>query len=416
MHLLCPAGPEAYGLVMHTFIVGAKRTPFGRYQGALSETEPLDLAVHAGRAALDAAGDGGHNVDQIFVGNCSPGAFEAASVTGRQIGLKLGLDVFSTTVDTACCSPLTALRLALWALRLGEIRSALVVGVESMSRVPHVSRQLRAGVRIGEVKLVDPIFPITYPGYSSVAVDASDGAEKYGVPKHMLDAFAMGSHLKWADAARRGLFADEIVPLRARKDRKEVLLTADEQPRPDGTMARIAMLPPVFGAKTTTAGNAPGLNDGATALVVMTEDLARETGAPVLAELTDQVGVTDAPNGISWIPAHAIRKVLERNRLRTDDLDLIEINEAFAAMPLVSTKILAENDEARWLRLLERTNVNGGAVAIGHPVGASGLRILMTMAYELRRRGGGRGVAAICGGLTQGEAALIQVAGEGGAR
>ncbi|MBN1771117.1 MAG: thiolase family protein [Deltaproteobacteria bacterium] len=401
---------------MRIVITGAKRTPFGRYQGALSETEPLDLAVHAARAALEAAGAAAREVDQIFVGNCIPGAFEAASVTGRQIGLKLGRDVFTTTIDTACCSPLTALRMALWGFRLGEIRSALVVGVESMSRVPHVSRQLRAGVRIGEVKLVDPIFPITYPGYNPVSVDASDGAEKHGVSKHMLDAFAMGSHLKWAAAARAGRFSDELAPIRARKGRQEVLVSEDEQPRADGSMARIGMLPTVFGSKTTTAGNAPGLNDGAAAVVVTTEERARELGAPVLAELVDQAGVTDAPNGISWIPAAAIRKVLERNRLRADDVDLIEINEAFAAMPLVSTRILAEGDEARWLRLLERTNVNGGAVAIGHPVGASGLRILMTMVYELRRRGGGQGVCAICGGLTQGEAALVRVAGEGGAR
>ncbi|MBI5499227.1 MAG: thiolase family protein [Deltaproteobacteria bacterium] len=401
---------------MSIVITGAKRTPFGRYQGGLSETEPLDLAVHAAKAALDAAGAGAGRIDQIFVGNCIPGAFEAASVTGRQIGLKLGLDVFTTTVDTACCSPLTALRLAQWGLRLGEFRSALVVGVESMSRVPHLSRQLRAGVRIGEVKLVDPIFPITYPGYNSVAVDASDGAEKYGVPKRMLDAFAMGSHLKWAAAARAGKFADEIAPIRARKGRGETLVAEDEQPRPDGSVARIAMLPPVFGSKTTTPGNAPGLNDGATAMVVMTDERARELDAPVLAELVEQAGVTDSPNGISWVPALAIRKVLQRSALRMDDIDLIEINEAFAAMPLVSTKILAEGDEARWLELVDRTNVNGGAVAIGHPVGASGLRILMTLAYELRRRGGGRGVAAICGGLTQGEAAIVKVGGQGGGR
>ncbi|MBI5486965.1 MAG: thiolase family protein [Deltaproteobacteria bacterium] len=401
---------------MSIVITGAKRTPFGRYQGGLSETEPLDLAVHAAKAALDAAGAGTGQIDQIFVGNCIPGAFEAASVTGRQIGLKLGLDVFTTTVDTACCSPLTALRLAQWGLRLGEIRSALVVGVESMSRVPHLTRQLRAGVRIGEVKLIDPIFPITYPGYSSVAVDASDGAERYGVPKRMLDAFAMGSHLKWAAAARAGKFADEIAPIRARKGRAETLLAEDEQPRPDGSIARIAMLPPVFGSKTTTPGNAPGLNDGATAMVLMTDERAKELGAPVLAELVEQAGVTDSPNGISWVPALAIRKVLQRSALRLDGIDLIEINEAFAAMPLVSTKILADGDEERWLRLLERTNVNGGAVAIGHPVGASGLRILMTMVYELRRRGGGRGVAAICGGLTQGEAAIVKVDGQGGGR
>jgi len=387
-------------------IVSARRTAFGRYMGALSEMEPLDLAAHAARAALGETL--GPHVDQIFVGNCIPGAFETASVTGRQIGLRIGLDVFTTTIDTACCSPLTALRYALWGMRLGEIRSALVIGVESMSRVPHASRQLRAGVRIGEVKLADPIFPITYPGYNSVAVDASDGADRHGVSKRMLDTFAMGSHLKWAAAAEAGRFDEEIAPVRVRKGREDMLFCRDEMPRPDGSVARIESLPPVFGSRTTTAGNAPGLNDGAAAVVVMAASKAREIGATPLCTIVDQAGTTDKPDGISWVPALAIRKVLARAKLALDDIDLIEINEAFAAMPLVSTRILADGDEARWLDLLARTNVNGGAVAIGHPVGASGLRIAMTLAYELRRRGGGTGVAAICGGLTQGEAIVIR--------
>lgn len=391
-------------------IVGAKRSAFGRYQGSLSEMEPADLAVRVGQSVLDGQnGDLKKHVDQVFVGNCIPTAFQTASVTGRQIGLALGLDVFTTTVDTACCAPLTALRMALWGMRLGELSSALVIGVESMSRVAHVSRKLRSGVRIGEVKLRDPIFPISYPGYNSVAVDASDGAEKHGVSKKMLDAFAMGSHLKWTDANDAGRFDDEIVPLRVKKGRTEILFDTDEQPRPHGSIAKISLLPTVFGSKSTTPGNAPGLNDGSSAMLVMTRSRARDLGLPVLGTIVDQVGVTDMPHGISWIPAHAIRKVLERTEQSIDDMDLIEINEAFAAMPLVSTKILADQDENRWHELLERTNVNGGAVAIGHPVGASGLRIAMTLAYELRRRGGGKGVAAICGGLTQGEAICIQV-------
>ena len=169
------------------------------------------------------------------------------------------------------------------------------------------------------------------------------------------------------------------------------------------------MLPPVFGAKTTTAGNAPGLNDGASAMVVMTEKKAKALGLPILGTIIDQVGRTDMPYGISWIPAFAINKLLERTKMNIDDISLIEINEAFAAMPLVSTKILAENDEKKWHELIAKTNVNGGAIAIGHPVGASGLRITMAMMYELRRRGGGSAVAAICGGLTQGEAIMVQV-------
>jgi len=391
-------------------IVRAKRSPFGRYLGSLSEMEPLDVAVKVAEATLSGSGsDLKGEIDQIFVGNCIPSAFETGSVTGRQIGLKLGMDVFTYTMDTACCSPLTGLRMALWGMRLGELDSALIIGVEAMSRVPHSTRQLRTGVRIGEVRMPDPIFPITYPGYNSVAVDASDGAEKYGISKRMLDNFAMGSHLKWADAMKEGKFDDEIVPIRVRKGRNEYLFSQDEMPRPDGNIAAIQMLPTVFGSKTTTAGNAPGLNDGVSVMVVMTEKKAKSLDLPILGTIVDQAGETDMPFGISWIPAMAIKKVLERNEMTIDEMDLIEINEAFAAMPLVSTKILAGEDERKWHELIRKTNVNGGAVAIGHPVGASGLRIAMTMMYELRRRGGGQGVAAICGGLTQGEGIIVRV-------
>lgn len=391
-------------------IVGAKRTPFGRYLGSLSEMEPLELAVHAGRAALTAQGvDLAEHIDQVFVGNCMPGSFETGSVVGRQIALKLGVDRFTITLDTACCSPLTALRMAFWALRLEEVSAALVIGVESMSRVPHTSRELRAGVRIGEVRLKDPIFPINYPGYKSVAEDASDGAEKYEVPKRMLDTWAMASHSKWARAQENGKFADEIAPILARKGRDKFTFMVDESPRPESSVAAIEQLPTIFRSKTTTAGNAPGLNDGASAVVIMTEQRARELNLPPIGTIVHMAGETDQPNGISWIPALTIRKVLTGAGLELDRMNFIEINEAFAAMPLVSTKILADGDTARWHELLRKTNVNGGAIAIGHPVGASGLRIMMTMMYELRRSGGGLGVAAICGGLTQGEAVIVEV-------
>jgi acetyl-CoA C-acetyltransferase len=372
--------------------------------------EPLDVAVHAATGALRAQGkEVGSDIEQIFVGNCIAASFETGSVTGRQIALKLGLDKFTITLDTACCSPLTALRMALWGLRLGEYSSALVIGVEAMSRVPHMSRELRAGVRIGEVKLKDQIFPISYPGYNSVAVDASNGAEKYEIPKRMLDTWAVASQRKWAAAQQAGKFADEIVPIMAKKGREKFLLSVDEGPRPDSTVAAVEQLPTVFGAKTTTAGNAPGLNDGASAMVVMTEKRAQELGLKPLATIVEAAGECDMPYGISWIPALTIKKVLGKAGIDLSQIDLIEINEAFAAMPLVSTKILADGDRARWFELLGKTNVNGGAIAIGHPVGASGLRIAMNMMYELRRRGGGMGVAAICGGLTQGEATIIRV-------
>jgi len=390
-------------------IVGAKRTPFGRYLGVLSETEPLDTAVHAARAALTAQGqDVTPQIEYLFAGNCFPPSFETGSVTGRQVGLKLGIDRFSVTLDTACCSSLTALRMAVWGLRLGEFSTALLVGVEAMSRIPHMHRGLRSGVRIGDVNFRDPIYPIAYTGYNSVAVDASDGAEKYDVPRRMLDAWAVGSHTKALKAQAEGKFADELAPLQVRKGRETVLVSADESPRADSTVASVEQLPTIFGAKTTTAGNAPGLNDGASAMVVMTGGRARELGLEPLGTIVETAGETDMPYGISWIPALTIQKALSRAGLTVDQIDLIEINEAFAAMPLVSTKILSNGDRGRWFELLQRTNVNGGAIAIGHPVGASGLRIAMTMMYELRRRGGGLGASAICGGLTQGEAVIIR--------
>ena len=391
-------------------IVGAKRTPFGKYLGSLSEMEPLDLAVHAAKSSLTSQGrDITSEIDHVFVGNCIPASFETGSVTGRQISLKLGLNKFTITLDTACCSPLTALRMALWGLKLGEYSSALVIGVESMSKVPHMSRDLRNGVRIGEVKLRDQIFPISYPGYNPVAIDASDGAEKYDVPKRMLDAWAVASHQKWVAAAEAGKFSDEIAPISVRKGREAFVFSTDESPRSNSTLATVEQLPPVFGAKTTTAGNAPGLNDGASAIVVMTQKRASDLGLEPVAAIEEMAGEVDMPHGISWIPALTIKKVLSRAGMELEQMDLIEINEAFAAMPLVSAKILADGDKNKWFELLQRININGGAIAIGHPVGASGLRITMTMMYELRRRGGGLGIAAICGGLTQGEAVIIRV-------
>ncbi len=390
-------------------LVAAKRSPFGKYLGSLAEMEPLDVAVHVARAALNAPGkDLSPVIDRIFAGNCFPGSFETASVIGRQVGLKLGIDRFAVTVDTACCSPLTALRLALWGMRLGEYSSALVIGVDAMSRVPHMSRTLREGVRVGEVKFKDLLFPIGYPDYNPVSVDASDGAEKYGISKRLLDTWAMASQRKWAEAHAAGKFEEELAPIMVRRNRNEFLFSEDEFPRPNGSVAAIEQLPSVFGARTTTAGNAPGLNDGASAVVIMTESRAHELGLAPLGTIVEMDGETDMPHGISWIPALSIKKVLVKTGLDLDIMKLIEINEAFAAMPLVSTKILAHGDENKWFELLQKTNVNGGAIAIGHPVGASGLRILMTMTYELRRRGGGFGVTAICGGLTQGEAVIVQ--------
>ena len=217
--------------------------------------------------------------------------------------------------------------MAVWGIRLGELDTALILGVESMSRVPHFSRRLRNGVRVGAVELTDPLYPISYPGHKPVSVDASNGADKYRVPRRMLDSFAMGSHLKWEGARRAGKFEDEIEPIRVRKHRRDFLFSQDEMPRPKGTVAGIGMLPAVFGSNTTTAGNAPGLNDGASAMVVMRAEKAAALKLPQLGTVVDMAAATDTPEGISWIPALAIQRLLAKTGTAVDDLDLIEINE-----------------------------------------------------------------------------------------
>jgi acetyl-CoA C-acetyltransferase len=394
------------------FIVAGKRSAYGRYLGSLSDVDPVELASTVARAALQQArqeAKGDFPIDHVFMGNCIPTTFASPSTTGRQVSLALGLKGFAVTIDTACCSPLTGLRLATWGMSVGGIAAVLAVGVEMMSKVPHLLRNLRGGVKAGAAELIDPIFPIEYKGYTPVSVDASNGAEKHGVPRTMLDAWALGSQQKWARAMKKGLFREEIVPVSVKVKKGEFVFDTDEFPRPDSTYSRLQTLPPVFGSKTTTAGNAPGLNDGASAAVAATGRTVREHGLKPLARIIATAGVAGEPEGISWVPAMAIREALAKANLTVEQLDVIEINEAFAAMPLVSTKILAGGDEEKWLELLRKTNPNGGAIAIGHPVGASGLRILLTMVYELRRRGGGRGACAICGGLSQGEAVVLEV-------
>ena len=391
-------------------ILAAKRSPFGKYLGGVSKLPPLTLAKTVADAT--ASSRGGNLLEAVvavYVGNCLPAAFDSGSVVARQISLTLGLSGFAVSVDTACCSPLSALRLACDGIRAGRHKVALVMGIDMMSRVPHIVRGLRTGVRAGKIEMIDPIFPIEFVGWAPVAQDAEYGAERYGVDRSAMDAWAAGSHQRWAQAQEAGRFADELVPLEVQDRRQTLVVDRDEQPRPDTTAEKLAQLRPVFDTSNITAGNAPGLNDGAVCMIVASPDSARELGVDAMATIVSQEFATDEPRGITWVPALAAEKALAVADNSVDDMKLVEINEAFAAMPLVSLKKLAGGDDARYQRLADCTNVNGGAVALGHPVGASGLRILTTLMYELTRRGGGRGVASICGGLSQGEAVIVEV-------
>jgi acetyl-CoA C-acetyltransferase len=241
-------------------------------------------------------------------------------------------------------------------------------------------------------------------------VDAGEVALQHGISREEQDRWALQSQQRYEAARQAGKLAEEIVPITVPGPKGERLqLAADEFPRPDTTLEKLARLPTVYGSPTVTAGNAPGLDAGAAGLVLTRRSVAQQLQLEPLGTLTAVVSTAEPPRQIASVPAAAITKGLQAAGWALSDLALIEINEAFAAMPLVSTKILAGGDEKSLQHLRERTNVNGGAIAIGHPVGASGARILLTLLLELRRRGGGRGAAAICGGLAQGDCAMVEV-------
>ena len=320
-------------------------------------------------------------------------------------------EIMTTTIDTACCSSLIAVRLGYQSIQAHRISTALALGVESMSRTPFILPQnLRWGQRLGHITASDGLFELGYKGYNPVSVDAGEVALEYNVEREEQDRWALRSQQRYAKANEEGKFKDEIVPIEV-PSRKgpPIVFDTDEQPRPNSTMEKLARLPTIYGSPTVTPGNAPGLNDGAAGILLMSAEKAKEMGISPLATIISAVGRSTHPRYIATIPGLVIQDALKKADLTIDDVDLIEINEAFAAMPLVSSKVLADGDEKKTEEIREKINVNGGAVAIGHPVGASGARILMTLIYELKRRGGGCGVAAICGGLAQGEAMVVRV-------
>jgi acetyl-CoA C-acetyltransferase len=355
-------------------------------------------------------------VDDISYGTCilAEAALET-DVPARQATLLAGFppESISVSLDRACCSSLTCLRLGVRAIKAGEAEIAMAVGAENMPRTPHLAPGLRRGTRLGHIKLIDCLFELGYTakGFNPVAKDAGEVALEYGVNREMQDAWALGSQEKCAKAYAEGKFkiGEELMPVVIPQKKGEpIVIEKDESPR-NTNIEALSKLKPIYGSPTVTAGNAPTMGAGASAILIMPRKKAEERGLKPLATIVNIVASATEPREIATIPAFTIQKSLDDAGLTIDDMQLIEINEAFAAMPLVSTKILAKDDAKKWKELQDKTNVNGGAIAIGHPVGATAARIAMTMAYELRRRGGGYGVAAICGGLAQGEAVIIKV-------
>ena len=394
-------------------IAAVARTPFGKLGGAMRQVPAISLGVTVLHAVLARAKLTASQVDELALGCCIPAEADgAASVVARQVLLEAGLPVDrpSITLDRACCSGMAACQWSWRSLSLGDSQVAVAGGVENMSRAPHLVRGLRWGRKLGAPPIEDPIFPLAYQNYSPVAVDAGELAVQYGVSREQQDQWALQSQQRYEAARVAGLIAEEIVPVTIpSKAGQTLIVDSDEFPRPDTSLEKLARLPTVFGSSTVTAGNAPGLDTGAAVCVLATQSQAQRLGLPVLGRLVAVVSTGEDPKRIASVPAAAIRKGLHKTGWSLSDLARIEINEAFAAMPLVSSQILADGEGPACEDLRARINVNGGAIAIGHPIGASGARILMSLVLELRRRGGGRGAAAICGGLAQGDCAMVEV-------
>ena len=396
-------------------MVSAARTPFGRYGGALKDFDYFDLGAVPmkeilGRVSLDSK-----VVDEVFwgVGDTSVCKDVYTPVAARQTLLKAGLpaETPSLSLDKACVSAMSAVKLGAMAIRLGEIEVAIGGGATSFSQEPLIVRGLRfSGFRIGDMKMEDPLFQLGYKDFNPVSVDTDNVAAEYGITRTEQDEWALRSHQNYGKAWREGRFRDEMIPMEIPLRGKEpFILDIDEQYREDTTLERLSKLKPIYGCKAVTAGNAPGLNDGATAILLMNRRRADELHLKPIGTIVAMTSIAIHANRMPEGPGIAIQKVLDLAKIKLDQIDVIEINEAFAAVPLVSLEVLCQRDKALAKTIQKKTNINGSAIAIGHPNTASGARIMMTLAYELRRRGGGYAVGAICGGLAQADACVIKV-------
>jgi acetyl-CoA C-acetyltransferase len=389
-------------------IVSAVRTPFGGYGGSLRDLSATDIGAVAIKEAVRRAQLVGREteIDNVFLGNVVQAGL--GQIPSRQATLKAGLPVSvpSETVNKVCASSLRAVNLADMLIRSGDAHVVIAGGFESMTNAPYLLEKARWGYRLGDGKLIDSVVHdgLTCAiGGCHMGVYGSEVAVEYGIEREAQDEWAFRSHERAIIAWDKGLFAEEVTPVSiAQKKGDPVLFSSDEALRRDTSLAKLTSLKPAFEKTgTITAGNAPGLSDGGSALVVMSREKAEAMGLEILATVVSQGQYSDEPKYLHTVPANSGMVALKKAGLSVKDLSLIEINEAFAAVTLTSIKLLECNPEI--------VNVNGGAVAMGHPVGASGGRILMHLIYELRRRGGGYGLAAICSGGGQGEATLIKV-------
>ena len=389
-------------------IVAGARTPMGRLLGSLKGFSGADLGGFAIKGALERAGVSPDQVDYVIMGQVLQAG--TGQITARQAAVKagIGMDVPALTINKVCLSGLDAIALADQLIRAGEFEIIVAGGMESMTNAPHLLMGSREGVKYGDWKAVDSMaYDALTCAFDECAMGES--TERYnarhGLTREEQDAFAARSHQLAAKAAADGIFAEEIVPVPIPQRKGDpVLFAQDEGIRADTTSESLAGLRPAFAKDgTITAGSASQISDGAAAVVVMSKAKAQELGLPWLAEIGAHGVVAGPDASLHEQPANAILRACEKQGITVSDLDLIEINEAFAAVGIVSMRALNVDEDI--------VNVNGGAIALGHPVGMSGARIVLHLALELSRRGGGLGAAALCGGGGQGDALIISVPG-----
>ncbi|HEY5431568.1 MAG TPA: acetyl-CoA C-acetyltransferase [Solirubrobacteraceae bacterium] len=390
-----------------TVILSAARTPIGKLGGGLASVDATELGGTAISAALERANVAGGDVQHVIMGQVLQAG--QGQIPSRQAQIKGGIpkEVPSETINKVCASGIRAAGLIDAAIRAGDLDVAVGGGMESMSKAPYLLKEARFGFRMGDGKAIDAMLNdgLTNPfSGKHMAQEASEVAAELEMTRADMDRWALRSHELAIKATDEGRLPEEIVPVTIKGRKGDTVVEIDEAPRRDTTLESLAKLPPIFLKDGShTAGNSPGVNDGGGALVLASDEWAKASGKTVLATIIAQAQVADDFPYLARTPANAAFKALEKAGLSAADIDLWEINEAFASVTLNSMRML-DIDE-------DEVNVNGGAVALGHPIGASGARILGTLVYELRRRGGGLGCAAICSGGGQGDAVIVEVNG-----
>lgn len=390
-------------------IIAAARTPFDKFGGVMKDIPNFELGATVFKEVIKRADIDPKDIDEVYLGINMPTQNRSLA---RQAAIKAGIPVTcnATTVDRACCSSMVAIAMGYRAIAIGEAEISVCGGAENLSKVPYFLEELRWGTRIGSVTLTDNVQVACPLTGKPRAVQAGEGAVKYGVTREEQDRWAVRSQQLYQNAYAEGKFKDEIMPFEIKQKKGEfIVLDKDVSARPDTTFEKLSKLPTVYDSPTVTAGNAPGLNTGGAAVVLMSREEAERRGIKPLATIISHAQASEHPDGIVYAPGYAANKALKKANLTIDDIDVVEINEAFAAMPLVSTIVLGDNDPEKIEQIRAKTNVNGGAIAIGHPTGASAARLVITEIFELKRRGGGLGLATICGGVGEAECLIIRV-------